>query len=205
MIRQLVCGIGFIALLAVAGTVVEAGKFNKKLKIGDAAPDWSRLAGTDDKEHALGDYKSKLMVLVYTCNRCPVAQSYEERLVKFAADYRDQGVAVVAINVNGGKAESLAMMKSRATEQSFGFDYLKDSSQESAKAYGARTTPTVFLLDQDRKVIYMGAFDDNWQAEAAVEHHYLIDAVSAALAGKKIEVAETLSAGCGIPYHGEEE
>lgn len=204
MMRNVVCGLALFTLLAT-GTWLEAGKFNKKLKIGDAAPDWSKLAGTDETEHSLADYKSNLLVIIFTCNRCPVAQSYEERFARLAADFEDKGVSVVAINVNGGKAESLENMKTRAKEHGIGFDYLKDASQESAKAYGARTTPTVFLLDRDRKVIYMGAFDDNWQAEAAVERHYLIDAVTASLAGKKIDMAETLSPGCGIPYHGEEE
>jgi peroxiredoxin len=204
MMRHVVCGLALLTFLAT-GPWLEAGKFNKKLKIGDAAPGWSKLAGTDDKAHSLADYKSNLLVIIITCNRCPVAQSYEERLARLAADFKDKDVSVVAINVNGGKAESLENMKTRAKDHGFGFDYLKDVSQESAKAYGARATPTVFLLDRDRKVIYMGAFDDNWQAEAAVERHYLLDAVTAALTGKKIDVPETLAAGCGIPYHGEEE
>ena len=182
-----------------------AGKFNKKLSIGDAAPAWSMLAGTDHQMHALSDYKSELLVIIFTCNRCPIAQSYEARFLKFAADYKPQNVSVVAINVNGGKAESLETMTERAKTQGYTFDYLKDATQESAKAYGARTTPTVFLLDRDRKVIYMGAFDDNWQSESAVEHHYLVDAVTAALAGQSISVAETRSAGCGIPFGVDEE
>ncbi|MFO0919171.1 MAG: thioredoxin family protein [Planctomycetaceae bacterium] len=191
--------------MAVISLPAFAGKFNKKLSIGDAAPAWSKLAGTDHQVHALSDYKSELLVIIFTCNRCPIAQSYEARFLKFAADYKPQNVSVVAINVNGGKAESLETMTERAKTQDYTFDYLKDATQESAKAYGARTTPTVFLLDRDRKVIYMGAFDDNWQSESAVEHHYLVDAVTAALAGQSIAVAETRSAGCGIPFGVDEE
>ena len=204
MKRALTC-VMILTLMLSLTAPADAGKFNKKLSVGDAAPPWAMLAGTDGKPHALTDYPAGLLVIVFTCNRCPIAQSYEERLAKFAATFKEQGVSLVAINVNGGKAESLASMKSRAEEKKYAFDYLKDAGQESAKAYGARTTPTVFLLDRDRKVIYMGAFDDNWQAEAAVEHHYLTDAVAAALAGKMIDVAETRSAGCGIPFGVEEE
>lgn len=184
---------------------VEAGKFNKKLSVGDAAPVWSDLPGIDGKTHSLKDYKSKLLLVIFTCNQCPVASGYQERLSIFAQDYKDKDVSVVAINVNRGKAESLERMAKRAEKASFTFDYLKDEGQASAKAYGARTTPTMFLLDADRKIVYMGTLDDNWQAEAAVKNHYLLDAVNAALAGKKPEVAETLANGCEIPYEDDDE
>lgn len=194
-----------VAALAALATASEAGKFNKKLSIGDKAPEWSGLAGVDGKPHALADYKSDLLVVVFTCNRCPVAAGYHDRLNRLAETYRDRGVSVVAINVNPGKAESLEKMASRAQEKKFAFDYLKDESQASAKAYGARATPTVFLLNAAREVVYMGAVDDNWEAEAAVEHHYLQDAVDALLAGRQPEISETRATGCGIPYGKDDE
>ncbi len=205
MSRRFVRGLLIAAVLTGWGTEGHAGKFNKKLSVGDAAPGWEKLVGTDQKEHALADYQSKLLVVVFTCNQCPVASGYEDRVNHLAANFKDRGVGVVAINVNRGKGESLEKMAQRAQKRKFQFDYLKDESQASAKAYGARTTPTVFLLNQDRKIMYMGAFDDSWEAEEAVEHHYLLDAVNAVLAGKKPEVTESQATGCGIPYHKDED
>jgi peroxiredoxin len=191
--------------LAALWSAAEGGKFNKKLNVGDPAPVWSALPGVDGKAHSLSDYDSRLLVVVFTCNRCPIAVAYQDRLNRIAADYKDKGVRLVAINVNSGKAESLEKMSARAKEKKFAFDYLKDEGQSSAKAYGARTTPTVFLLNQERKVAYMGAVDDNWEAEAAVERPYLREAIDALLAGNLPEVGETLATGCGIPFHKDDE
>lgn len=194
-----------VVFVAAQCSVLSAGKFNKKLSAGDSAPAWSDLPGIDGKTHSLKDYEAQAIVLIVTCNHCPVSTKYQSRFNKLVADYRDRGVAVVAINANHGKAETLEKMTQRAAKEKFAFDYLRDGSQASARAYGASTTPTVFLLDADRKVAYLGAFDDNWQAEAAVEHHYLRDALDALLAGDKIEIPETRSAGCVISYQGEDD
>lgn len=205
MNRRVVTSLLIAAICVCGWSAVEAGKFNKKLSLGDAAPTWSKLTGTDEKEHSLDDYQAKLLVLVFTCNHCPVAIAYEDRFNQFATNYKDRDVQLVAINVNRGKGESLEKMAKRSSDKKFAFDYLKDDSQASAKKYGARTTPTVILLDQNRKVIYMGAFDDNWEAEEAVEKHYLTDAVDAALAEKTTEISETQATGCGIPYGQDDE
>lgn len=193
----------------LAGNVTEVAANVEKPKteaeakapvVGDKGPAWEGLTGTDDKKHSLADLKeSKAIAIVFTCNECPVAKAYEDRLIKLSSDYKDKGVAVVAINVNKDKRNSLDAMKRRAEEKNFPYAYLFDPTQQIARDYGATCTPHVFLLDQDRKVAYMGAIDDEMNADA-VKHHHLQDAVDAVLAGKAPEVTKTLQTGCGIRY-----
>jgi len=190
--RLLVCAL--VAASAVAGSWALADEAD--LKIGDAAPKWEGLAGVDEQEHSLADLKGKKAVaVVFTCNNCPVAVAYEDRLKEFAKDYQERGVAVVAINVNAG--EDLAAMKERAKEKEFNFPYVYDESQETAKNYGATCTPHVFLLDKDRKVAYMGSIDDNLDDP---KEHFLRAAADAVLAGKAVEKNVTKQFGCGIKY-----
>ncbi len=168
--------------------------------IGAPGPAWANLEGTDGKTHSLQDIAdAQVVAVVFTCNKCPVAKAYEDRLVKFAADYKDKGVELVAINVNNDEADKLPAMKERAAEKSFNFAYVYDPSQEIARAYQAAVTPHAFVLDKSRKVIYMGAIDDNMD-ESAASQHYLRDAVDAALAGRTPEVTAVKPSGCGIQY-----
>ena len=189
-----------VAALALVGSIASAGKFNKELSIGDAAPQFAGLAGTDDKPHGLADFKdAKAVVVIFTCNHCPVAQSYEDRLMAMQKAYQSKGVQVVAISVSNSDIDKLDAMKERAAVKGFNFPYLHDASQESGKRYGASTTPHAFLLDGKRKVAYMGAIDDSMDAEG-VKQKYLLDALDAVLAGKEPEVTETRQIGCGIIY-----
>lgn len=184
-----------------SASVVDAEAIEATLAtIGEKAPTWENLTGVDGKQHSLKDLdEAAAVAVVFTCNRCPVAMAYEDRLVALANDYKEKGVEVVAINVNSGDAEQLPAMKERATEKGFTFAYLSDPSQASGRAYGATVTPHVFLLNKDRDVVYIGAIDDNQDA-SQVEHHYLRDAIDAVLAGKAPEVATTKQFGCGIRY-----
>jgi peroxiredoxin len=190
-------------LLALAVAPAGAGKFNKKLNIGDAAPTWDKLDATDGKKYAFADFKDKdVLVVVFTCNSCVVAEGYEERLIAFAADCNKAGskVGFVAINVNTIKDDALPAMKERASKRKFGFTYLYDPSQKTATAYGANFTPECFVLTKERKVAYMGAFDDKPAGEPKVK--YVADAVTAALAGKPAGTAETsAAAGCKIRFN----
>lgn len=190
-----------VGLSAIAIAVAKpAEKETKGLAIGDKAPQWEGLMGTDDKSHSLADLEDvDVIVQVFTCNSCPVAKDYEQRLVELQKAYEDKGVRVVAINVNNGEREELPAMKERAEEQEFNFAYLDDPSQESARNYGALVTPHVFVLDKDRKVAYMGAIDDNQDPEK-VEAHYVRDAIDALLAGRAPEVTESKAFGCGIRW-----
>ena len=185
---------------ALAWSSAEAGKFNKTLSIADAAPQWQNLQGVDDRQHSLSDYKeAKVVVLVFTCNHCPVATAYQDRLIALQKQYADKTVQVVAINVNTNASDKLDKMKERAQSKGYNFPYLYDPSQKSATSYGASVTPQVFVLDQNRKVAYMGAIDDQMQPDR-VQRHYVRDAVEALLAGQQPPVTETRQVGCGIEY-----
>jgi peroxiredoxin len=168
--------------------------------IGEPAPAFESLSGTDDQPHSLKDYADAAVVaIVFTGNECPVAKAYEERLVELADDYKDKKVQVIAINSNNAEAEKLPAMKERAEEKGFNFPYLDDPTQETGRAYGATVTPHAYLLDQDRNVAYMGAIDDSQDA-SAVEQQHLRDAIDAVLAGEQPTVAKTQQFGCGIRY-----
>lgn len=201
-----------------------AGKFGRTLDIGSPAPTWKHLPGIDGKQHSLEDLKaSDVVVVVFTCNSCPYASDYEDRIVAFAGKFcqpavdakgTSQGelssvltdkkqsaarVALVAINVNQVKEDLPPAMAKRAEEKKFSFPYLFDESQQIARDFGAIWTPEFFVLNKERKVVYMGAFDDNTDA-SKVKRHYVEEAVTATLNGKAMETAETPAIGCQIRW-----
>jgi peroxiredoxin len=189
-----------VVLAAIGLLIVTGSCYADKLNIGDKAPDWSGIVGTDDEEHSLADYAdAKALVLVFTCNHCPVAVAYEDRLIALQEDYEDKGVQVVAVNVNNIPADKLDKMKERAEAKGFNFPYIYDSSQKMGRDYGATCTPHVFVLDGDREIAYMGAVDDNNNPEKA-EQQYLRDALDAILAGDAADPAETKQRGCSIKW-----
>jgi peroxiredoxin len=180
----------------------DAGKYNPVLNIGDKAPAWKQLPGVDGKQHALADLKDKaVVVVVFTCNSCPYAVDYEDRLIAFTALHtqQDSPVALVAINVNTVKEDLPEQMKKRARAKGFTFPYLFDGSQQIAKAYGAGATPEFFVLDRARRVVYMGAMDDNSDASKVRRKHVEI-AVKAVLSGTSPAVKETVPIGCRIRF-----
>jgi peroxiredoxin len=195
-----------LPLFAVFATSTAAapGKFNKVLGIGDKAPAWENLEGTDGKKHSLADLKDKdVVVVVFTCNSCPVAAGYEDRIMAFAEQHAkpDSKVGLVAINVNTGKDDALPAMKVRAEKKKFSYAYLFDPTQEVARKYGATFTPEFFVLDKSRTVAYTGAMDDKAPPGEA-KANYLEAAVKAALAGKPSEPGETsAAAGCRIKFN----
>jgi peroxiredoxin len=182
------------------------------LAIGAEAPEFC-LPGIDDQTHCLKDYAaSKVLVIVFTCNHCPTAQLYESRIKKLAADYRDRGVELVAIEPNDPHAvrldemgytdvsDSFAEMKIRAAHRHFNFPYLYDGeTQKVAHAYGPTATPHVFVFDSQRHLRYEGRVDDN-PREQYVKHHDARDAIEAVLAGKPVAVTKTPSFGCSIKW-----
>lgn len=191
-----------LALWITAVTAAQAGKYNPVLDIGDTAPAWNKLPGVDGKAHSLADLKDKqVVVVVFTCNTCPYALDYEKRLIQFAKDYcgPEGKVALVAINVNRVPGDRLKDMQDRAKKYEYNFPYLYDESQKIAKDFGATFTPEFFVLDRDRKVVYMGAMDDNTMVDK-VKTRYVEDAVKAALAGDKPAVTETVAVGCLVRY-----
>lgn len=193
--------LAFVLTVCLALAAVRAGEFNSMLSVGDAAPAWNDLPGTDDKRHSLSDVPDdKLVAVVFTCNSCPVAVGYEDRLIDFARR-RAAEVAVVAVNVNRIPEDSLEKMKERAAQKKLPYPYLFDASQQIARDYGAQSTPEIFLLDRERKIVYMGAFDDSTDP-TQVRMKYLDAAVDAVLTGAAPETAETYPHGCRIRYEG---
>ena len=191
-----------LVVLVPAGTT-SAGKYNPERNIGDAAPVWKDLPGTDGKTHSLADLKDKeAIVVVVTCNTCPYAVEYEDRIIEFAKKHAGEKskIAVVALSVNTREeADLLPAMKERAQEKKFPFAYLFDESQKIGRDFGATRTPEFFVLDKQRKIIYMGAMDDSTDPKK-VTKSYVELAVQAALAGKKPETEETVAIGCGVRY-----
>ena len=189
-----------IWVLSGSPSPAHAAKYNRVLELGKKAPAWRDLSGIDGKKHSLADLaKKKVVVVVFTCNHCPVARAYEKRIVRFTRGFKKKGVALVAINVNNLPADRLERMKERAATRGFNFPYLYDPSQKIGRAYGAVVTPHFFVLDRERKIAYMGAFDDN-QNEANAKKRWLAAAVDALLKGERPEVGETRQFGCAIQY-----
>lgn len=179
-----------------------AGKYNAVLSIGDKAPDWKDLPGTDDKEHSLADFADKdILVVVFTCNSCPYAVDYEDRLVAFTKEMTESkaSVGLVAINVNKIEEDKLSAMKKRAEAKHFNFPYIFDESQKVAKDYGAVRTPEFFVFNKDRQLIYTGAMDDSPDGKK-ITKDYLREAITAITSGKKIETEETPPVGCGVRF-----
>ncbi|QDS92536.1 thiol-disulfide oxidoreductase [Roseimaritima multifibrata] len=194
MLRGLVGGFAVLACAALAS----GGQFNRILDIGDPAPEWSALPGTDGKTH---DAKSlagaPVVVVVFTCNSCPYAVDAEERIVQLHADYAAKNVAVVAINVNLVEEDRLPAMKEKVEANGWKFPYLFDESQQIAKEFGAKYTPEVYVLDRERKVAYMGSMDDSPDGKN-VTKTYVRDAIDAVLEGRDVATAETVPVGCRI-------
>ncbi len=177
------------------------------IDVGKAAPSFN-LKGVDGESHSLDDYAGKkALVVVFTCNHCPAAVKAEDRLIQIQSDYADRGVQLVAINPNedkGHPTDSYEHMIERARDKGFNFPYLRDETQEIARAYGAVRTPHVFLLDGDRKVAYRGRIDDNIDDVNAVRRHDLREAIEEVLAGKSVSVQSTESVGCSVKWWGKD-
>ena len=173
------------------------------LKLRDKAVPFE-LLGVDDRRHALEDYADKEAVaVVFTCNHCPYARAWEDRLIGIQADYAARGAQLVAISSNDAKKypdDSFPKMKERSEEKGFNFPYLYDESQEVARAYGAERTPEIFLFDKGGTLRYHGTVDDNYEDPAAVNVHYLREALEAVLAGRDPSTAETTPVGCTIKW-----
>lgn len=191
-----------IGIAAFCGVSL-AGKFNKTLSPGDAAPAWKDLPGIDGNKHSLSDLKDKeIVVVVFTCNSCDYAVDCEDRLAALGKRFEKDGkCALVAICPNSPKVEgdSLEELAKKAKDKGFTFPYLQDETQKIAREFGATRTPEFFVLGKDRKLIYQGRLDDSPDG-SDVKHRYVEDAVAAALAGKKPAVEETVPVGCLVRW-----
>src|SRR5882762_7017442 len=206
-----------IALLAAARISAADLHPVEALPLGAAARDF-KLPGVDGKKYSLKDFKKAgILVVVFTCNHCPTAQYYEERLKQIVDDYKRKRVALVAINPNDAKSvrldelgytdlsDSFKEMIVRARHKKFNFPYLYDGDkQETARAYGPVATPHAFLFDKERKLRYVGRVDDSERPEL-VKTHDLRNAIDALLAGHEMDVTQTRTFGCSIKWAGKEE
>ncbi|MFN0118010.1 MAG: thioredoxin family protein [Elusimicrobiota bacterium] len=171
---------------------------------GQLAPEFKDLKGVDGKKHALSDYVSKkVLVIIFSCNHCPYVQAYEDRIIDLQKEFKDKEVQFIAINSNDDQHypdDSFENMVKRAKEKNFNFDYLRDESQEVAKAYKASHTPHIYLFDEKRYLAYTGKVDDNWQNPSQVKDQYLKQAIVSLLHGKEPSPYETFAIGCSIKW-----
>lgn len=187
-----------MSICCLLETASIGGEFNTALDIGATAPAWKDLPGTDGQNHSFESHSdAKVVVVAFTCNSCPYAVDVEDRLIALVKQFDGKDVSVVAINVNTVEEDLMPAMKEKAKERGFNFPYLFDKSQKIAKDYGAKYTPEFFVLSKERKLVYMGSFDDS-PAGDKVTKTYVVDAINAVLAGRTVKVTETVPIGCRI-------
>ena len=182
------------------------------LPLGSPAPNFT-LPGVDGKIHRLSDYdRARVLVVIFTCDHCPIAQMYESRIEKLYEEYKDRGVAVVAIEGNDPSAtvideldssdlgDTLADMEVRVKYKHLHYPYLYDGATQSvAQAYGPQATPHVFIFDQNRRLRYEGRFDNSYRIEKVTTHDAQ-NAIDELLAGKPVKVTHTAVFGCSTKW-----
>ena len=186
-----------LVLLAVAAVVIA-----EELAVGAKAPGFALTNAVDGKTVAFAPGDGKLSVVVFTCNQCPYAKAFEDRIVALGRDYAKRGVTFYAIDSNDDAAysiESATEMKSRAQAKNYPFPYLKDGDSRIARAYGARVTPHIFVVDGKGVVRYRGYVDDSAKTEER-QHTGLHDALESLLANKDVAVTATKAFGCTIKF-----
>jgi peroxiredoxin len=201
-----------LVVLFVALGAASAEGVHPILALGSPAPDFA-LPGVDGQIHKLSDYASSpILVVVFTCNHCPIAQMYERRIQQLATDYKDKGVAVVAIQPNDPQAirideldssdvsDTLPEMKIRVQYKHLTYPYLYDGeTQQVARAYGPQATPHVFIFDQQRHLRYEGRMDNSYRTEL-VKTQDARNAIEALLAHKEVAVKHTGVFGCSTKW-----
>ncbi len=204
-------------VLASLSLCAAAGDTPQPLALGSPAPDFT-LPGVDGKNYSLKDFAAaKLLVVLFTCNHCPTAQYYEERIKQIVTDYKDKDVALVAISPNDPKSvrldelgytdlsDTFDEMKTRAQHKQFNFPYLYDGDKEEvSRAYGPLVTPHVFVFDAERKLRYVGRIDDDERGKN-IKTHDTRNALEALLASREPEVKQTKVFGCSVKWAGKSE
>ena len=168
-----------------------------RLSLGDPAPPFE-LPGVDGGRHSLRDYEGMPVAVVFSCCHCPYVVAWEDRLNEIARDYEGRA-GVVAVNSNHHVGDSFDDMKRRAAEKGFVFPFVRDESQEVARAYSAARTPEVFLFDAEHRLAYHGAPDSSYADPEGAEP-WLRQALDAVLAGETPPLAETPPIGCSVKY-----
>ncbi|MFY0607520.1 MAG: thioredoxin family protein [Cyclobacteriaceae bacterium] len=192
-----------VTVLAISAmdTMEEAG-----YEVGDYVEDFN-LPNVDGKYVSLsGDASAKGYIVVFTCNTCPYAKLYEDRIIALDKKYRSKGYPVVAINpndINKQPDDSMEKMKMRSQDKKYTFPYLRDDSQDVARKFGATKTPHVYVLNKESgkfKVEFIGAIDDSPREAADVSERYVEDAIDALMSGKKPTVTSKRAIGCTIKW-----
>ncbi len=177
------------------------------LQLGQTPPNFD-LLGVDGKQYSPATFKSApVLIILFSCNHCPYVVGSEERINAFYNDYSKKGVAMIAINSNETvhhPTDSFEHMVTHAKEKNFKFPYVRDDSQDIARAYGALRTPHYYVFDKDRKLAYTGRMDDNPRNPGKETTHELRDAVDAVLAGKKPPIELTNPIGCNVKWLGQD-
>lgn len=193
-----------IIVMCISAFTITNSNSGDGYKVGDLAEDFS-LKNIDETMVSLSDYKdAKGFIITFTCNTCPYAVMYEDRIIALNEKYASKGYPVIAImpnNTDVKPGDNFDAMKSRAKSKGFTFPYLIDEKQDVYPKYGATKTPHIFILQKTSKgnvVQYIGAIDDNYKDASAVNTKYVENAVDALLNGKKVEQTETRAIGCSI-------
>lgn len=177
--------------------------YSQTILFGKQAPDFS-LPGIDGKKYSLASFTDKkILIIVFMCNHCPYVQACWDRLISLQNEFGGKDVQFVGINAND-KAQypddSFKNMKVWAKKKKHNFPYLRDESQETAKAYGAVCTPDIFVYDENRGLAYHGRIDDNWQDPSKVTKRELADALQNLVRGEKPDRNQNPSMGCSIKW-----
>lgn len=183
-----------------------AQQSNNGYKIGDKIKDFS-LQSTDNKAVSLASFKdAKGFIIVFTCNHCPFARMYEDRIISLNRQFAPQGYYVIAINSNDtttAPEDSFAAMIEKVKEKSYTFPYLYDADQSVAKSFGAARTPHAFVLQKKGnhfELVYTGAIDDKPDNEEAVNEKFIKNAINQLLSGQHIVINTTKPVGCTIKW-----
>lgn len=173
--------------------------------LGTPAVDF-KLPGVDGEMYSLESFsEKKILVVIFMCNHCPYVKAVLQRLIDLQAETGDQGVQLVGINSNDAEKypdDSLENMKKIAQEKGLNFPYLFDASQETAKAYNAVCTPDIYVYGPERKLLYRGRIDDNWEQEDKVTRRNLKEAIDFIIAGTGVPDEQIPSMGCSIKWKG---
>jgi thiol-disulfide isomerase/thioredoxin len=204
-LASLVCAVAIVVGAAGAWAAESKGG----LALGSKAPDAAaktKMKNVDGKMLSIAEVAGKSGTLVvFTCNHCPFAKDWEQRIVELANTYAGKGIGVVLVNANDPTThpeDGYEEMQTRAKNRGMKIPYVVDATSGVARAFGASVTPEAFLFDKTGKLAYHGTIDDNRKEPDKVKARYLKDALDAVVAGKAPAVPETKGLGCGIKFRG---
>lgn len=203
MKKDVLFGVVLMLVATIACAQGETQAATAELAVGAKAPEFTLVNAVDGKEVAFKAADNKLKVVVFTCNQCPYAKAFEPRIIEIAETFGPKGVSFYAVNPNDDTKpfsdETMEKMKARAVEKEYPFPYLKDGNSKIARAYGARVTPHIYVVDGTGTIVYRGYVDDSAKA-AERKTTGLTDALNALMNGREVANKETRAFGCTIKW-----